>query len=251
MPASQAGPGKPPPGCGAIKVKSPQISCGYITGYANVNKLNGAALLQPPSPQKPGLVSIAETVSIVPAPGGVILNNIGQLYYRGREELPPIRTTFLGFGFTPITATLQVIELKPIKIAVFLHNIVQVKVTTSTEVAFRISNVNVNGVPWKTVGSNCRTKTPIHLKLIGTGNTSTQRGFWNLLKGGTLGGMVTVPPFIGCGVGENLNPLFTASISGPRNFDLMTQGPLCEVRPFFPPSCPPKVPKPSRRLIGG
>ena len=250
-PASPAGLGKPPPGCGAIKVKSPQISCGYITGYANVNKLNGAALLQPPSPQKPGLVNIAQNVSIQHVHGGVILNNIGQLYYRGREELPPVQTTFLGFGFTPITATLQVIELKPIKIAVFLHNIVQVKVTTTTEVSFRISNVSVNGVPWKSVGSNCRTKTPIHLELVGTGNTSTQRGFWNLLQGGTLGGMVTVPPFIGCGVGENLDPLFTASISGPQNFDLMTQGPLCAVRPLFPPSCPPSVPKPSRRLIGG
>ena len=196
-------------------------------------------------------MSIAETVSIVPAPGGVILNNIGQLYYRGREELPPVQSTFLGFGFVPITATLHVMELKPIKITVFLHNVVQVKVTTSTEVSFRISNANVNGVPWKSVGSNCRTKTPVHLKLIGTGNASTQRGFWNLLAGGTLGGMVTVPPFVGCGVGENLNPLFTASISGPRNFDLMTQGPLCIVRPLVPPSCPPKVPKPSRRLIGG
>ena len=251
LPASQATPGKPPPGCGAIKIKSPQTGCGYITGYANVNKLNGATLLQPPSPQKPALVSIAESVSIEHVHGGVILNNIGQLYYRGREELPPVQSTFLGFGFVPITATLHVMELKPIKITVFLHNVVQVKVTTSTEVSFRISNANVNGVPWKSVGSNCRTKTPVHLKLIGTGNASTQRGFWNLLAGGTLGGMVTVPPFVGCGVGENLNPLFTASISGPRNFDLMTQGPLCEVRPFFPPSCPPKVPKPSRRLIGG
>jgi hypothetical protein len=251
LPASHDAFGKPPPGCGAIKIKSPQTACGYITGYANVNKLNGAALLQPPSPQKPGLVNIAESVSIKHVPGGVILNNIGQLYYRGHEELPPVQTTFLGFGFVPITATLHVIELKPIKIAVFLHNIVQVKVTTSTEVSFRISNVTVNGVPWKSVGSNCRTKTPIHLKLIGTGNASTQRGFWNLLLGGTLGGMVTVPPFAGCGVGENLDPLFTASISGPRNFDLMTQGPLCIVRPLIPATCPPSVPKPSRRLIGG
>ena len=251
LPASQATPGKPPPGCGANKIKSPQTGCGYITGYANVNKLNGATLLQPPSPQKPALVSIAESVSIQHVNGGVILNNIGQLYYRGHEELPPVKSTFLGFGFVPITATLHVMELKPIKITVFLHNVVQVKVTTSTEVSFRISDVNVNGVPWKTVGSNCRTKTPVHLTLIGTGNASTQRGFWNLLAGGTLGGMVTVPPFVGCGVGENLNPLFTASISGPRNFDLMTQGPLCIVRPLFPPSCPPKVPKPSRRLVGG
>jgi hypothetical protein len=250
-PASQAASGKPPPGCGAIKIKSPQTACGYITGYANVNKLNGAALLQPPSPQKPALVNIAESVSIQHVQGGVILNNIGQLYYRGHEELPPVQTTFLGFGFVPITATLHVMELKPIKIAVFLHNVVQVKVTTSTEVSFRISNVTVNGVPWKSVGSNCRTKTPIHLKLIGTGNASTQRGFWNLLLGGTLGGTVTVPPFTGCGVGENLNPLFTASISGPRNFDLMTQGSLCIVRPLIPATCPPSVPKPSRRLIGG
>lgn len=250
-PAAPAGRGKIPKGCGAIRIKSPQIACAYITGYANVTKLNGAALLQPSKPQKPGLVNIAENVSIKNVKGGVILNNIGQLYHRGHEELPPVQTTFLGFGFVPITATLEVTELKPIKITVFLHKVVLVKVTASTEVSFRLSNATVNGVPWKNLGSHCQTKTPVKLNLIGSGNTSTQRGFWNLQKGGTLGGMVTIPPFTACGVGENLDPLFTASISGPRNFDLMTQGSLCFIRPFFPDTCPPLVPKPERHLITG
>ncbi len=36
--------------------------------------------------------------------------------------------------------------------------------------------------------------------------------------------MVTIPHFQNCGVGENLDPIFNAAISGPQNFNLLTQG---------------------------
>jgi hypothetical protein len=244
--------GKVPQGCNSIRIKAPQIACGYVTGYANVNKLKGAALLQPPAPQKPGLASIAINVRIKSIPGAVLFFNIGRLYYRGLKELPPVQTTFLGFGFVPITATLEVAELEPISIVVKLYRTVLVKVTATTKVSFRVFNATVNGVPWNNLGTHCQTKTPIELKLVGRGNTSNGgSGFWDLQKGGTLGGTVTVPPFVHCGVGEDLNPLLTASISGPRNFDLMTQGPLCFSRPFVASTCPPKVPKPRRHLDVG
>jgi Family of unknown function (DUF6801) len=250
--AAVARPGTVPKGCGSVHVKSPQIACGYITGYANVTKLNGSALLQPAKPQKPGLVSIAENVRTKAHDGVVKLFNIGKLFYRGHEQLPPVQTTFLGFGFTPITATLEVTELKPINIVVKIYRITLVKITATTEVSLRISSASVNGVPWPTLGANCQTQTPVILKVIGEGNTANGgTGFFNLAAGGTLGGMIEVPPFTHCGVGENLNPLFTASISGPRNFDLMTQGPLCLFKPFFANTCPPKVPQPKRHWDKG
>jgi len=241
-----------PKGCGSVHVKSPQIACGYITGYANVTKLNGAALLQPAKPQKPGLVSIAENVRTKVHGGVVKLFNVGKLYYLGREQLPPVQTTFLGFGFTPITATLEVTELKPINIIVKLYKITLVKITATTKVSLRISSASVNGVPWPTLGTNCQTETPVTLKVIGEGNTADGgTGFFNLAAGGTLGGMIKVPPFAHCGVGENLDPLFTASISGPKNFDLMTQGALFLFKPFFADTCPPKVPPPQRHWDKG
>jgi hypothetical protein len=40
-------------------------------------------------------------------------------------------------------------------------------------------------------------------------------------------GTIDIPSFTGCGVGEDLNPIFTASISGPHNASLLTQGPVC------------------------
>jgi hypothetical protein len=185
--------------------------------------------------------------------GGVVkLFNIAKLYYLGREQLPPVQTTFLGFGFTPITATLQVIELKPISIVVKLYKVTLVKITATAEVSLHISSASVNGVPWPTLGTNCQTATPVTLKVVGEGNTADGgTGFFNLAAGGTLGGMITVPPFAHCGVGENLDPLFTASISGPKNFDLMTQGPLCLFKPFFANTCPPKVPPPKRHWDKG
>jgi hypothetical protein len=245
-------PGSVPKGCGSVHVKSPQIACGYITGYANVTKLNGAALLQPAKPQKPGLVSVAENVRTVAHDGVVKLINVGKLYYLGREQLPPVQTTFLGFGFAPITATLEVIELKPIKIVVKLYKITLVKITATAEVSLHVSSASVNGVPWPTLGTNCQTQTPVTLKVIGRGNTANGgSGFFNLAAGGTLGGMIEVPPFTHCGAGENLDPLFTASISGPKNFDLMTQGALCLFKPFFANTCPPKVPPPQRHWDKG
>ena len=250
--------GKPPKGCAFVRKlhikKIPQIACGYITGFANVNKLSGSALLQPAKPQKPGLLSLALGVKIIlPPPGKPCCTkqiSKGVLFFRGKEELPPTRATFLGFGFVPITATLEVKELKPITVTIVFQPNSNIKTTGTTKVSFQLSNATVNGVPWKNLGSHCQTSKPIKLRLVGRGNTANQSGFWNFAAGGTLGGFVKVPPFTGCGVGENLNPLFTASISGPKNFDLMTQGALCFVTPRIA-NCPPKVPKPKRHLDTG
>jgi hypothetical protein len=105
-------------------------------------------------------------------------------------------------------------------------------------VSLSISNVDVNGVPLN-VGPHCQTVTPFTLKLTGIPpayNVSLQYG--------VLTGTVTVPLFKGCGVGENLDPLFDATVSGPGNFVKVTQAVLCTPTVTGHPGCPPALPVP-------
>jgi hypothetical protein len=105
--------------------------------------------------------------------------------------------------------------------------------------------VTVNGVPLR-VGAGCRTVRPVRLVLIGKGdNTIPPRGY-TVSTGGPLSGMLTIPPFTGCGVSENLDPLLTGSISGSGNFVKLTQGKLCGPSQPSNWTCPPPVPKPLR-----
>ena len=237
-----------PPGCGKIKVKgSGEPTCGYLTGFSDVAKLIGAALLQPPKPAKPGLVNVdfAEFHKI--KPGKLIAYSTGKLYYRGRAELPPVTTTFLAFGFVPVSATLRLIEVGPISI-VSVSGLLPpypITVTGKTKVVIRVSNVRVNGVPLA-VGPGCRTRSALRLTVVGRGKNTIPPHGYTVPTGGALSGTVTIPAFIDCGVTENLDPLFTGSISGHGNFLKMTQGPLCG--PLHPQNwtCPPPVPKPQR-----
>jgi hypothetical protein len=236
-----------PPGCGHIKRKGNGVpTCGYITGYSDVAKLIGAALLQPPKPAKPGLVNVDLGEFHKFKPGKLVVYSTGQLFYRSRHVLPPVTATFLAFGFVPVSATLHLTELKPISI-VSVSGILSlpypIVVTATTKISIRVSGVRVNGVPLA-VGAGCRTRSPVTLTLVGHGkNTSPPRGY-TLPTGGALSGEVTIPPFIDCGVTENLDPLFTGSISGRGNFVKLTQGRLCA--PSQPQNyvCPPPVPKP-------
>ena len=50
-----------------------------------------------------------------------------------------------------------------------------------------------------------------------------------------------IPPFTGCGVGEDLDPLLTGLISGKDNYVKMTQGAICDIRTER--TCPPAPPE--------
>lgn len=238
---------KLPKGCGKIKVIGFGTAvCGYITGYSDVKKLYGAAPLQPKPPAKPALVNIDYAYRHVLKPGKLIAFSTAELYYRGHHELPPVRATFLAFGFVPVTASLTVTELRPISIR-SVSGITAppypLAVTATTTVAIRISDVVVNGVPLP-IGPHCRPVSNARLTLTGHGdNTIPPRGY-TIPDGGPLSGELTIPAFTDCGVSENLDPLLTGSISGPGNFVLQTQGKLCG--PSQPQlwTCPPPVPKP-------
>jgi hypothetical protein len=86
-------------------------------------------------------------------------------------------------------------------------------------------SVNVNGVPLD-VGTHCATP---QFDAVLTGSSATNPSY-NVQFGGPLLGTVTIPKFKNCGVTENLDPIFNAAISGPRNFNLLTQGEVCFVQ---------------------
>jgi hypothetical protein len=232
---------KPPRGS-TVSHPSPGAGCAYIVGYADVRKLNGAALVGP------GLVNLSVGVRIiVNVPGNYFEeDSAAQLDYRPchtcqlEHALPPAHATFLAFGFMPVSATLQLTEIGTM-------NIIGVgtlsTLTTNTAwalMALRISDVAVNGQPLN-VGPHCQTVQPLLVKLVGLGTGPEP---YSLQGGGPLTGEITIPPFTGCGVTENLDPLFTGTVSGPDNFAKFTQGPLCTLIGDL--GCPPRIPKPVR-----
>lgn len=109
--------------------------------------------------------------------------------------------------------------------------------------SIRLFDVTVNGEPVD-VGPDCRSARPMHVTLTGIGQFFPLPTGYNIGRGGPLTGTVTIPPFTGCGVGEDLDPLFTGSISGPGNFLKLTQGRLCAANNGR--GCPPTVPEPER-----
>jgi len=238
---------KLPKGCGHIKVRgSGTAVCGYITGYSDVAKLYGAALLQPKRPARPALVNIDFAYRHVFKPGRLIAFSTGELYYQGRRELPPVRATFLAFRFVPVTATLAVTELTPIQIR-SVSGITAppypITVRATTTVRIRISDVDVNGQPLA-IGPHCRPVSNVRLTLVGRGENTIPPHGYTVPTGGPLSGRLTIPAFTDCGVTENLDPLLTGSISGSGNFVLMTQGKLCGPAQPKNWTCPPPVPKP-------
>jgi hypothetical protein len=229
----------------------PAQGCAFIKGFTNVPKLNGAALVGP------GFGNIQNgkrTISNPSHNGYIQLDSTGKLYYKpcsgnapkckAIDGLPPVTATLLGFGFVPTTATLQITQAGTLNI-VSLGNTAGL---TSSEVqslaSIRVEKVLVNGAPLN-VGNNCRTVRPFPLVLsAGSG--------YSLDSGGVLNGTITVPPFTGCGVGENLDPIFNATVSGPGNFVQLTQGNLCinwnttGNSPGAAEGCPASAPKPIR-----
>lgn len=236
---------KPPPGS-TILHPGLEPGCAYTTGYADVRKLKEAGLL------RAGLsnLSVSARVAYNQRDNYFQSDNYGTLYYHGQAEFPPSQTTFLAFGFMPTTATLHLREVGTLNaVALGPYSVTQCKhacptvVTISSRLYIRVSDVTVNGVPLD-VGSACGTSP---FDAIVTGSSASKPPY-TITGGGPLGGVVSIPDFSGCGVGENLDPLFTGAISGTRNFTLLTQGKVCFL--FGGGVCPPTIPKPLRSFTG-
>jgi hypothetical protein len=232
---------KPLPGSRAFH--APQPGCAYSTGYTNARKLHEAALVGPGlADLELGLVTFTKFTSKY----SYFQQRVaGQLEYHGRPVLPPARATLLGFGFVPVSATIQISEIGSLNLA-----LISCAPTNKCPnpppknvalffglVTLRISHVAVNGVPLN-VGPHCQTATPFNLVLTGVPPA------YNVsLIQGVLTGTVTIPPFKGCMNGtDNLDPIFTATVSGPGNFVKVTQAPICT--PTTGGGCPPVKPVP-------
>jgi hypothetical protein len=237
---------KPPPGIKGSR--SVQKGCAYATGLTNLRKLHEAALVGP------GLTDLKLGVRVYvgfpPAtPYTYFQQDVaGQLQYHGRPELPPAQATLLGFGFTPVTATQQITEIGPVN-ATLISCVPGPQACPNhptnyalffARVKLRIYNVKVDGVPLN-VGPHCQT-TPFNLKLEGVPPSYSVQTIQ-----GVLTGTATVPAFTGCGVDENLDPIFNASVSGPGNSVKILQAVPCT--PATASGCPTAKPIGAARLL--
>lgn len=213
------------------------LGCAYAVGLANVRKLNGAMIINDPQ-KSPALISVLankHTASRSPrAKGGyyIRIDSLGNLKLRDAES------TFLTFGFQPVTAKVS-FENGPITISTGTIGVAPNKVAFSTAFfrqSLRIHDVKVNGTPLD-VGPNCRTSKSFKVVLNGG------EKYIHVFLGGLLEGEVDIPAFTGCGTGgEDLSPLFTASLSGPGNGVFMNQGTTCVPSQTGNTPCPPTMP---------
>ncbi|MFC8954379.1 DUF6801 domain-containing protein [Streptomyces sp. NPDC057101] len=242
-PGAPAGP-RPAPPCRNDK-PTPTSLTAYITGYANVRKLNGASLV-PVS-----CVLIEQGIPEIDfRPDGsihLLQKSDAVLSHQGRKQSPPFKATFLTFDFMPATATMVLEQAGPMTVEsdillVFPDNIAQTWIRAP--LVLRVLDVRVDGTRLD-VGPSCRTEKPLsspepdpatypgdHLVLLGKGQllNGTDATGYVLTSGGPLTGEVTIPAFKGCGAGgENLDRLLTASISGPGNHLKQIQGQTCAV----------------------
>nr|CEL22974.1 hypothetical protein [Kibdelosporangium sp. MJ126-NF4]CTQ90113.1 hypothetical protein [Kibdelosporangium sp. MJ126-NF4] len=127
----------------------------------------------------------------------------------GTLTLPPSPGYFVVFRFMPVTNTTAFVQDGPAtgKVEVTLPD-AQTDITVKLYIV--LSDVRQDGVPLN-VGANCRTATPAVI---------TIKGPVKLLPEGSVSkihSVYQIPPFSGCGVTEDLDPLLTGLISGPGN----------------------------------
>ena len=220
----------PPPNSTILEPPVQSPGCAYAAGFSNVQKLNGAALIND-TKADPVLTNVAVGKRVVLNP----LANYGEQDSIADFDPPPAKATFLTFGFMPTTATM---DLTPLRLMTIV-SVSQVhtpfdkpfKTTIYASLSLRLYDVSVNGTPLD-VGPQCRATQPLDLELVGwdysklpgQGNGIPQ---YSLQSGGVLTGTLEIPSFTGCGVGEDLDPLLTSSISGKGNLVKFTQGKLC------------------------
>ncbi|MEU0159718.1 DUF6801 domain-containing protein [Streptomyces sp. NPDC006261] len=220
----------------------------YAAGYANAVKLDGAAALGPAFMK----VVLNKRYVNDSCASTVDVTSEVEFAYEGKRQLPPTKATFLSYGFMPTTATMVLEQVGPPAV-VQTHTVTNTPTypeesTVTAHLSMRLYDVKVNGVPLD-VGPDCRTERPFQQVLKGYGQSYPPAGYL-VATGGNLTGYAHIPPFKGCGVGENLDPLFTSAISSvgkkADNYTKMTQAPLCVATNPDGPDCPPKVPKPER-----
>ncbi|MDJ1137558.1 DUF6801 domain-containing protein [Streptomyces iconiensis] len=208
--------------------------CAVPVAVSNVLKLRGAMVINDPRAGA-ATANLAVQKEWVNGPEDSSYNQLRSL---GEIDLPDSRATFLDFDFMPVTAKIEFTSSPMTIVTEQRHNDLPNYAYIYMSQTLRMHDVEVNGTALP-VGPNCRTAKPISLELRGKSDE------YSVFGGGTLRAKLDIPPFTGCGTGgENLNPLFTASISGSGNYLKMEQGMVCNVLPTTG-KCPapPEVPE--------
>ncbi|SER96690.1 DUF6801 domain-containing protein [Streptomyces qinglanensis] len=223
---------EPPPG---IPVRESPIGgihwCAVPVAVSNVYKLRGAMVINDP---RDG----ATTANLLIQKEWAVGPGYNQLRHLGELDLPDARATFLDFDFMPVSAGIEFTSSPMTIVTVQRGSSAPNYATIYLSQTLRMHDVKVNGVPLD-VGPRCRTARPVELELQG------KQPEYEVLKGGILRAKFEIPPFTGCGTGgEDLDPLFTASLSGGGNYLKLVQGPPCLMRPGgLGCVAPPKVPE--------
>lgn len=205
--------------------------CAVPVAVSNVLKLKGGMVINDPRAQA-ATVNLAIQKEWVNGPDDSSYNETRHV---GEIDLPDSTAAFLDFDFMPVTAEIEFISSPMTIITVQRSNELPNYATIYMTQTLRMHDVKVNGNPLP-VGPDCRTSKPLELELKGKSDE------YSVLGGGVLRAKLDIPPFTGCGTGgENLNPLFTASISGGGNYLKMIQGTPCFMQPDV--GCVPKVPE--------
>ncbi|WP_157420305.1 hypothetical protein [Actinomadura kijaniata] len=233
---------KPPPPPGRWETFDAPRNLPYCiraAGFANVRKLGAATPIGAQTLLRRGVKGVRNA-----DPERSV--NYSEQYSYFTTHAVPSTASMLGFGFMPTRAVAHVEQVRPpgrdangrpYPVTGNLRNAVatngQIGSPRDDEawgrsyVAMRVGGVDVNGVRLP-LGPRCGTG-PTPLKIYSfLGNVRTGRVF--ITSGSTFTGEVTVPDFTGCGVGEDLSPLLTASISGSGNQVRLETGRWCSAR---------------------
>lgn len=202
--------------------------CARVAGFTNAKKLGAANPIA------------AET--LIRRGYRTARDNARNYAYQQSYALPlpmPSTGTMLGFGFMPTTATATVEQVATAdpknnfaNIASHFTRVSDLPAafdggsTVKSFVAVQVKNILVNGIPLD-VGARCGTGPTLLVLKNFLGNDHTDR--FDPSDGGTYIGTVRIPAFSGCGAGEDLSPLLTASISGGGNVVRLESGKWCPV----------------------
>ncbi|GAA4530244.1 DUF6801 domain-containing protein [Amycolatopsis samaneae] len=136
----------------------------------------------------------------------------------GSISFKPVTVTYLSFGFTPTSATVEFLPVVDYRNSKFIDVDGELLatpgkpsvLTSDISVIARMSDARVNGVPLD-LGPDCVTADPVKIHVEGIYDPFK----WGFLKTGPEG--FRLPGFRNCGVAEPLSQLLTGMASGPGN----------------------------------
>ncbi|MEV4317250.1 DUF6801 domain-containing protein [Actinocrispum sp. NPDC049592] len=196
-----------------------------LNGHVDVKKLGSGIDFGP------GYLSAQLNTWTDPNSGALCNNLLGDLLW------PPAHGKFIVFRFMPTEADVTVTQTAPTQ--GLLDNGVFIGGATTD---MRMTNVTVNGTPLD-AGPKCHTSQPVRIAL------HSKPEEWNPFgsPAGFMEADFDIPAFAGCGVGQDLNPLFTGLISGPGNHIRLDFGDIVFCEDGSQPCAPPVAAKQAKK----